>query len=111
MPDVVRTSGRYHMAARTFIIFGIRDYLFFKDSPNGRCSQVQARPAEGVGHSNLSHGGAQRFEPLNQVADEIGMPVDRPGKLKQCGRAALIEAGRPGGDGRRCDPEGAPGLL
>ena len=92
MPDAVRTFRRDNMAGRTFIISRIWDSLFFENSPNGRRPQVQARSAEGVGDSDLSHGGAQGFESLNKVADKIGTPVDRPGKLKQSGRSALIEA-------------------
>jgi hypothetical protein len=81
------------MAGRTFIISWIRDSFFFEDSANGRSSQVQARPAEGIGNSDLSHGWAKGFEPLNNVANEVGIPVDWPGKLKQCGLSALIKAG------------------
>ncbi len=111
MPDVIRHPGRNHMAGRIFIISWIRNSLFFEDSPNGRRSQVQPRPAKGVGDSYLSHGGAQGLEPLNKVAHEIGIPVDRPGKLKQRGLSALIEAGRPGSNGSRRDPEGVRSLL
>ncbi len=93
MPYVIGSSSRNNMSRRAFTIPGIWDSLFFEDSPNGRSPQVQARPAEGVGDSDLSHGGAQGFESLNKVADKIGIPVDRPGKLKQCGRSAFIETG------------------
>ncbi len=79
MPDVVRTPGRNDMSTRTLIISWIRDSLFFEDSPNGRRPQVQARPAEGVGDSDLSHGRAQGFESLNKIANEIRVPVDWPG--------------------------------
>ncbi len=110
MPDVIWPPGRNHMAERTFIISWIRDSLFFEDSANGRCLQVQVRSAEGVGDSDLSHGGTQGLEPLYKVADEVRIPVDWPWKLKQCGRPALIEAGRPGSNGRRRDPESVRGL-
>ena len=85
MPDVIRLPGSDHTAWGIFIISWIRDSFFFEDSANGRRPQVQARSAEGVGNSDLSHGGAQGLEPLNKVADEIGISVDRTGKLKQCG--------------------------
>ena len=111
MPDVIRFPGRDHMAWGIFIISWIRDSFFFEDSANGCCSQVQARSGEGIGDSNLSHGGATGFEPVNNVANEVGIPVNRTGKLKQCGLSALIEAGRPGSNGRRRDPEGVRGLL
>jgi hypothetical protein len=99
------------MADRAFIISWIRDSFFFEDTPNGCRPEVQARPGEGIGHSDFSHGGAKGFEPLDKVAHEIGIPVDRPGKLKQCGLSALIEAGRPGSNGRRRNPEGNRCLL
>ena len=111
MPDVVGIFGHNHMAGRIFIISWIRDSLFFEYSPNGRRPQVQTRPAEGVSHSDLSHGGAKGFKSLNNVANEVWIPVDRPGQLKQCGLSALIEAGRPGSNGRLRDPEGASSLL
>ena len=78
MPDVVRAPGRNDISRSALIISRIWDSLFFEDSPNGRRPQVQARPAKGVGHSDLSHGGAKGFEPLNNVADEIGIPVNWP---------------------------------
>ena len=111
MPDVVRAPGRNDISRSALIISRIWDSLFFEDSPNGRRPQVQARPAKGVGDSDLSHGRAQGFEALNKISNEIGVPVDRPGKLKQCGRSALIKAGRPGSNGRRRDPEGVRSLL
>jgi hypothetical protein len=80
------------MAWGIFIISRIRDSFFFEDSANGRCSQVQSRPGEGVGDSSLSHGGAKGFESLNKVANEVGIPVDWLRKLKQCVLSSLIEA-------------------
>ena len=93
MPDVIRLPGRNHMAGRTCIISWIRNSLLFEDSPNSRRPQMQTRLGECVGDSNFSHGGAKGFEPLNKVAHEVGIPVNRPGKLKQCGLSALIKAG------------------
>ena len=110
MPDMVRTFRRDNMAGRTFIISRIWDSLFFENSPNGRRPQVQARSAEGVGDSDLSHGGAQGFESLNKVADEVGIPVDWLGKLKQCVQSVFFKPSGPRGDGHRRDPEGVRGL-
>lgn len=86
MPDVVGALGRDDMASRIFSISGIRDSLFPEDSPNGCRPQVQARPAESVGDSDFSHGGGQGLEPPDEVADKIGVPVDRNGQMKQCVR-------------------------
>ena len=111
MPDVVGTAGRNDMAGRDLILPGIRDSLFPEDPPNGRRPQVQPRSAEGIGDPDLSHGGAEDPEPLNKVADEIGIPVDRHGKLQQGVRPFFFDTRRPGGNGRRRDPEGVCGLL
>ena len=93
MPDVIGSFRRNDMTKRAFFIPRIWDDLFFENSPNGRRPQMEARPAEGVGNSDLAHGGAQGFESLNKISDEVGIPVDRLWKLKQSGRSALIETG------------------
>ena len=111
MPDVIGMLGRNDISRNVLIISWLRDSLFFKDTPNGRRPEVQARPGECVSHSNLSHGGAKGFEPLNKVADEIGISVDWLGNLEKGARPTLIEAGRLGSNGRRRDPEGASSLL
>ncbi len=111
MPDVAGVFGCNDISRSVLIISWLRDSLFFEDPANSRCPQVQARPGKGVGDSYLSHGGAQGFEALNEVAHEIGIPVDWPENLEQGARPALIEAGRPGSNGRRRDPEGVRSLI
>ena len=110
MPDVVGRFRSNDMSKRAFFIPRIWDSLLFEDSPNSRRPQMQARPAEGVGDSDLSHGGAKAFESLNKISDKIRIPVDWLGKLKQCVQSVFFKPSGPRGDGHRRDPEGVRGL-
>ena len=71
-------------------------------APDGGGAQVQTGPTEHVGDASLAHGRAEHLEPPHEVSDEIGVLVDRLGRLDESVRSFLTEASHPGGDGRRC---------
>ena len=60
---------------------------FFQDAAHGTRAQMESGSAEDLGEHELPHAGTEHFQPLHEIAGEVGIPIDRLRDLHQ-GRSA-----------------------
>ncbi len=107
---MIRPLCCYYASGRRRIS-GVRLWLFFQNPSNRRDPQMQSCPAQRLGDLDLAHGGAQDFQTLHDVADEVRELIHRLTQLQQGIGALIIDAFHPGCNGGRCDEEGVGGLF
>jgi hypothetical protein len=71
---------------------------------------VQTCTGKNPGDPDSPHGGAQDFQPTDEVADEVGKPVHRLSDLEERIGPFFVKARRPGGDGEGSHEKDACGL-
>jgi len=110
MPDMVRTLGGHDASAQRRSP-RVRLWRFFQDPSNRRYSQMQSCPAQRLGDFDLAHGGAEGFQTLHEVADEVRELIHRLAQLQQCIGTLVIDAFYPPCNRGRGDEEGIGRLL
>jgi hypothetical protein len=87
MPNVMGVScGDDLVCLFRFHDFGIGhvvERFFFYDATDSGGAEMQSRSGQYLSDSYLAHGGAQRFEPLDNIADIVRVFVHGLGKLEQ----------------------------
>jgi hypothetical protein len=81
--------------------FGCRHGLFFEYPSDGRHADMKTSSSQYLGDFHFPQAGAQPFEPLNDVANEIRETVNRHGELYQGIRAFFIDTLDPRSDRSR----------
>jgi hypothetical protein len=79
---------------------------FLHDSADRADAEVQACASEQVGNSELAHGGAERLEISNSLANEVGETMDGLCELDERFGSVLVKTTEPGGDGGRGHEKG-----
>ena len=94
VPDMVGALGRDHSWRRSGSRFLRLDGLggglgcgrfvdrplmrtFFQDATDGTRAEVESGSTEDLGELELPHVGTEHFQPLHEIADEVGIPIDR----------------------------------
>ena len=71
---------------------------FFQDAAHGTRAQVESGSAEDLGELEFAHTGTENFQPLHEIAGEVGIPIDRLRDLYQGRSARFVLATKPGTD-------------
>ncbi len=113
MPDVIGVScgddSDYLFRFDDFGIGHVVERFFFYDAADGGGSEMQSCSRQYLNDSHLAHGWAKRFEPLDNIADIVGVLVHGLGKLEQ----PILSIGcslHPAGNGFGLDHEGSGGF-
>ena len=69
---------------------------FFQDAAHGTRAQVESGSAEDLGELEFAHTGTENFQPLHEIAGEVGIPIDRLRDLHQGRSARFVLAPKPG---------------
>ena len=87
MPNVIGVScGDESLFRFRFNDFGIGlvgGRFFFYDATDGSSAEMQSGSGQYLSDSHLAHSWTKRFEPLDDVADIVGVLVHRLGKLEE----------------------------
>ncbi len=71
---------------------------FFQDAAHSTRAQVESGTAEDLGELEFAHAGTEHFQPLHEVAGEVGIPIDRLRDLHQGRSVRFVLAPKPGTD-------------
>ena len=87
MPNVIGVSccddSVFLFAYDGFGIGLMMTWLFFKDTANGRSAKMQSCSGQYLSYPDLTHGWAQRFEPLDNMTNIVRILVHGLGELEQ----------------------------
>lgn len=87
MPDVVGVSccddSSHLFRFNDFELGAVVEKFFLHDAPHGGRGEMQSRSGQDLSDSYLSHGWTQVLTPLDNIAELIGVLVDRLGKLEK----------------------------